>query len=153
MKTKATFILLGILIISIILSVLSLFIQTSNRESYVKIKDAIVYVEIADSPEKKYQGLSDRASMPQDRGMLFIFPGGNNGAFEMRRMRFPLDIIWIKDLKIAKLDKNLPPPYETNNVPVIVYSPGSVQHVLEVNAGWSDQNNIGVGDEVQIVIY
>ena len=34
-----------------------------------------IFVEIADSPDTRMQGLMSRPSMAPDRGMLFLFPG------------------------------------------------------------------------------
>lgn len=68
----------------------------------------------------------------------------------MRLMHFPLDIIWITDGKIVKIDKNLPPE---GTEPKEHYSSGQpVNYVLELNAGFTLDNMIQIGDKVQISI-
>lgn len=112
----------------------------------VIINDKIVNVEIAGTAEKHYQGLSNRENLCENCGMLFVFPDKKERTFVMRDMNFPLDIIWIDDDKIVKIDKNL--PSEGSN-PKILYSSGQpVNYVLEVNAGFCDKNNIKIGDKI-----
>ena len=153
MKKKLNTILIVALLASIILAVVSTLFFQPQPKSYIKINNVTLNIELADTPEKTYQGLSDREELADETGMLFVFPDGYSGGFEMRRMKFPLDILWIKDFTVAKIDKNLPTPFQTNNIPAIVYSPGIVQYVLEVKAGWSDKHNITIGDKAEIVIY
>jgi uncharacterized protein len=110
---------------------------------YVLLGGKKIYVELADTPEKSYQGLSDRDSMCADCGMLFKFPDYEERIFVMRRMKFPLDIIFIKDDTIEKIARNLPPEGE---MPEVLYrSEKPVNFVLEVNAGLCDKNNIREG--------
>jgi uncharacterized membrane protein (UPF0127 family) len=65
----------------------------------------------------------------------------------MKDMLFPLDIIWIKDDKIVNLSRNLSPSDNPQNQTDSVWL---VNFVLEVNAGFIDNNDIKVGDEVKI---
>lgn len=67
-------------------------------------------------------------------------------------MEFAIDIIWIKDGKIIQIDKNVEAPaVGTPDNKLKLYSPKSaVDYVLEVNSGYSDLNNIKVGDSVLI---
>lgn len=153
MKNKLNIVLAIVLLVSIILGIGSIFYVSKDAKSYIKIKDEIIYVEVADTPELRYQGLSNRPKLEEGWGMLFTFPEGYNSAFVMRDMLFSLDIIWIKDQKIVKIDKNLPPPYETNNIPAMAYSPGTIHYVLEITGGVSEAKKIAVGDDVEIVIY
>ena len=76
--------------------------------------------------------------------MLFPFDNKQNHTFVMRDMMFPLDIIWIDENKIVKIDKNLPP--EGHDFKKLYSSNQPVNNVLEVNAGFTDKKNIKVGD-------
>lgn len=118
-----------------------------NNGNYVVINKTKVYVEIASHPDSQYQGLSDREKICSDCGMLFVFDKSLPKTFVMRRMKFPLDIIWINNDKIIKIDKNLPPEGET---PTYKYdSNGIVDKVLEVNAGISDKYEFKIGDSIK----
>lgn len=113
----------------------------------VIINDKIVNVEIADTAEKHYQGLSNRKNLCDNCGMLFIFPDKKERAFVMRDMNFPLDIIWISNDKIVKIDKNLLP--EGSN-PKMLYSSGQpVNYVLEMNSGYAGKHGFKTGDMVK----
>lgn len=94
-------------------------------------------------------GLSNKTSLPQDQAMLFVFKKEDIYPFWMRDMKFPLDIIFIKDDKIVTISQNAQPPTSpSDNVPV--YKPMSpVNKVLEINAGLSKKYDIKEGNVVQ----
>jgi hypothetical protein len=52
-------------------------------------------LELALTSQARYQGLSDRPSIPDDGGMLFVFPNAAPRVFVMRRCRFPIDLIYL----------------------------------------------------------
>lgn len=121
----------------------------ANRENseYVIINNEKINIEIADTPESRYQGLSGRKELCDNCGMLFIFPDKQIRTFVMRDMNFPLDMIWINDNKVVKINKNTIP--ESSN-PVMRYSSDvPVNYVLEVNGGFCDKNEIKVRDGVE----
>ncbi len=122
----------------------------SLEKPYVKIKNNIIKVEIADDFEEQIKGLSNRDNLDDDSGMLFVFQDKQIRRFWMKNMRFPLDIIWIDDNKIVKIDKNLPP--EGENPQNIYSSEIPVNYVLEVNGGYCDKHNIKVGSDVILKI-
>lgn len=120
--------------------------QTLFTVPVVKINNITIPVEISDTPAKQVQGLSDRAELDSESGMLFIFPDKRIRQFWMKNMHFPIDIIWINDDKIVNISKNLPPEGE---LPDKTYSSESdVNYVLEVNAGFCDGNGIKTGDKI-----
>ena len=121
---------------------------SSLEQPNVVINNTVISVMVADEADEQYQGLSDRESMNKDSGMLFVFPDYQVKTFVMRRMQFPLDIIYIKDNKVVKIYKNLEP--EGDN-PVNKYtSPEPINYVLEINGGFSEVYGIEEGDEVEI---
>jgi uncharacterized membrane protein (UPF0127 family) len=74
-----------------------------------KVGNRSIDLEIANTPTQRYLGLSGRASICLDCGMLFSFPEKKEQSFVMRNMNFPLDIIFIADTKIIKIYHNLRP--------------------------------------------
>jgi hypothetical protein len=54
-----------------------------------------VSVRIADTPQKRYTGLSNTESLAEDEGMLFIHDSEDRYGYVMRDMSFPIDIIFI----------------------------------------------------------
>jgi len=122
-----------------------------DSTSKVKIADKEYLVEVADTESSRQKGLSQRDSLEEGKGMLFIFPSENIiPVFWMKDMRFSIDIIWINDGRIVKIDKNLPFPEDsTQDSDLTKYSPGGpIDYVLEINATESDKYKFKVGDSV-----
>lgn len=135
-----------VLILSFLIIAGFLYVKTKNENKYIEINSNKIYVEIAENPEKQYKGLSFREKLAQDQGMLFVFDNKQIRSFAMRNMSFPLDIIWINENKIVKIDKNLPP--EGRITSHTYTSQEAIDRVLEVNGGLSDKLNIKTGDSI-----
>lgn len=143
LKNKIIIFILALSIISLI------FIFYFEKEySYKKIiiGDKTIFVEIADSQEKRTKGLSGRNSLPKNKGMLFLFDKPDFYGFWMKGMNFPLDFIWIKDNEVIELTKNVKP--EDFQPPNLLIPKDRVNKVLEVNAGFIEEFNIKIGDKV-----
>ena len=115
----------------------------------VYIGNGIINAETAVSREKQYQGLSGRASLPENSGMLFIFNQPEKYYFTMRGMEFPLDFIWISGNKVVDLTANIAQP-TGGKKPVLISPNHPVDMVLEANAGIIDRFKVAVGDSVKI---
>src|SRR5690606_3450982 len=61
----------------------------------VKIGDRTFNLELALDDASRYRGLSDRQSLPDDGGMLFVFPKPRPLQFVMRDCLFPIDILFL----------------------------------------------------------
>ncbi len=146
MKTKKIIFILVFFCFS--LFVLSACNNSSNIDyQTIAINGHQLQIEIADTPIKQAHGLSDRQAMPFNHGMLFIFNDYLQPNFWMKDMYFPLDIIWIKDDVIVKINKNIP---LENNKNLTKYNPRQlIDKVLEVNAGYTQKYNIKVGDKIK----
>ena len=128
----------------------SVRIEQALSGPHVKINKTIIGVEVADSPGEQYRGLSNRKSMDKYSGMLFVFQNKQQRVFVMREMNFSLDIVWIADNKIVKVDTNLAPE---GKKPEMSYgSDYDVDYVLELNAGFVKKKKIKVGDAIEINI-
>ena len=99
-------------------------------------QDFVIHAELADTPFKRAQGLMYRDSLPDDRGMLFIFGESQAWTFWMKNTRLPLDILWLNEQKqIVHLEANVPictlsgdgcPQYQSNE---------PAMYVLELRGG------------------
>lgn len=116
------------------------------QENQIKIKDNIITVDIADSPEERMQGLSGRERLQLDSGMLFVFDQPTDPNFWMKDMNFPIDILWV-DVNgvIVGFEENIEP----STYPQTFSPPVQVQYVLEVPSGWVLQKNIQEGTLVE----
>lgn len=129
-------------------------LTTSNTATIkeVKIKDQTVKATLANTPDSRKKGLSGVTSLNQDEGMLFVFDQKDTEPyFWMKDMTLSIDIIWINDGKIAKIDRNIAAPLKgTPTTALTLYKPGMpIDYVLEVNSGFSDKHSLKVGDETQ----
>ncbi len=106
-----------------------------------------IVAEIVSTPEEIRQGLSDRPSIPRDRGMLFELGFRDEHVFWMNRMHFPLDIIWIDGDRVVEIAEALPPP-RTGAIPYSHVPKAYADRVLEVNAGVVKEAGLRVGDKI-----
>lgn len=110
-----------------------------------------ISVEIADSEEERKQGLSGRTSLGKESGLLFVFDPPKKPSFWMKDMNFPIDIIWISDLTVIGIEKNVAPEPGVDDQNLRLYfPPDNVNYVLEINAGEADQYNIKIGDSITL---
>ncbi|MFB6129388.1 MAG: DUF192 domain-containing protein [Salinigranum sp.] len=111
---------------------------------------ATVRVRIADTAQKRYTGLSDTKSLPEGEGMLFIHDHESKHAYVMRRMDFPLDIVFVDaDGRITTIHHAPVPPPGTKERDLKLYR-GYGKYVLEVPKGYTTRRNVTVGDRVRI---
>lgn len=112
-----------------------------------------ISAELANSPAKRTLGLMERDGLDEDKGMLFTFGIEGTYPFWMKNMKFPVDIIWINsDLSIVHIEANVPPCEAENDIDCASYvSETPAQYVLELPAGWTQKNNVSLGNTVEFV--
>ena len=125
-------------------------VEVDSGTAIVEINDTVLNVELAKTQQEWAQGLSDRPSMAENEGMLFINEQLILPGFWMKGMEFDLDMIWIRNGKIVGITENVPAPNEENETLQTYNPPTAVNMVLEVNAGWSEKNGIEEGDVVKV---
>ena len=112
-----------------------------------------IRVELAVSREQKTLGLMERRRLPENAGMLFVYDStqGPEAGFWMYRTRIPLDIAFIDSAGVIGSILAMVPCETTipegcpNYVPNVTY-----RYALEVNAGFFQRHQIGVGDALLI---
>lgn len=118
-----------------------------ENELFVLINNQKIFIELADTPEKRKQGLSGRELMTQDRGMLFVFPQPGLYSFWMQGMGFDLDFVFINDDKVVDIVENVSFP-QPDEPPRRVRSDKESDKVLELNAGLVEKLDVKPGDQV-----
>lgn len=116
----------------------------SGNEEVVSVLGHMFRVELADTDEERMLGLGGRDGLCEGCGMLFRFDAPGRYTFWMNGMRFPLDILWIRDGKIVFIAKNVPADFAG-----IIRPAAEANSVLEIDAGLSDQYGIMEGDDVE----
>jgi uncharacterized membrane protein (UPF0127 family) len=104
-----------------------------------------VTAAIADTPDLRYLGLSDTESLPEDRGMLFVYDEVGDHTFVMREMDFAIDIVYADDEGVITTIHHAPAPGPDEDGSDQQY-PGRGQYVLEVNYDWTTDRGVEEGD-------
>ncbi|MBI4185811.1 DUF192 domain-containing protein [Candidatus Berkelbacteria bacterium] len=109
------------------------------------VGSSTVHVEVVSTLAQMAKGLADRVLLSKDDGMLFIYDEPIIPSFWMKGMRFPLDIVWLKDSRVVGIEHRVP---ADNGA--VHYSPRvSVNAVLELNAGSVERYSLKPGDLVE----
>ena len=117
----------------------------------VRIDGTTVRAEVAVTGAERSEGLSGRASLADDRGMLFVYPDHLERTYWMKGMRFPIDIVWIDRGHVTGVEANVPVPVG-DNLPLYP-SRAPADRVLEVRAGWAARHGVERGDRVSVRDY
>ncbi len=126
--------------------------QVSSSQKQVVVSGKTINVDVANTEAKRSLGLAKRSSLGTDSGMLFVFDKKQAVVnFWMKDMEIPLDIIWISEGKIVKIDKEVPAQKGVGDNMLTIYPSGRpIDYVLEVNSGYTTKNNIKVGDTIDL---
>lgn len=114
----------------------------------VEIHGQLLKLETVDEPEEIQQGLSDRRSMQDDEGLLFVMPNVDIHTFWMYHMNFAIDMIWLRDGVVVEIAPNMPPPSETKGIPMTHTPKVDSDMVLELTASGAERYGIKVGDKL-----
>jgi len=100
-------------------------------------------VAVADTDEERSKGLMDITYLPENQGMLFVFPDNYAPTMWMKNTYIPLDMIFLsEDFKVLKIFANTT-PIQTSET----YSSDSpAKFVLEVNGGVAQKFGIEEGE-------
>lgn len=133
----------------LLLSLLIVGCQSPRPQTaQVEIGGVVLTAEIARSTEQQARGLSGRDGLAENQAMLFPYNDYQTRVFWMKEMRFPIDIIWIRDEEVVGVEYSVPAPTTTD---LTRYpSPQPVNYVLEVPAGWAVERNLQIGSSVKL---
>ncbi len=142
--------IIGIILVFVVLIGIIFIPKNSPQTSgySLEVNNKNINLLIADTDALRVQGLSAKDSLPKDTAMLFIFDTSDTYGFWMKDMKFSIDILWLDEKgKIISIEKNLAP----ESYPHIFIPPQKSLYVLEGNAGFSDENNLMVGNILNMV--
>ncbi|MBP9719489.1 MAG: DUF192 domain-containing protein [Candidatus Levybacteria bacterium] len=124
------------------------FFGVFGNKATAMIKNQSYTIDVVKTPKEKQIGLSGKKSIPLNYGMYFPFEKADYYAFWMKDMKFPIDIIFIRENKIVTIHDSVPfATSDTNNLPL--YQPDEpADAVLEITAGLSKKNGFIKGDTI-----
>ncbi len=125
--------------------------QDNGLASITTPKGAMIFAEVADTLDKRAQGLMYRTSMEENHGMLFIFPKLGYWTFWMKNTKIPLDILWLdKKGTIIHIEANVPICTRADDHCPRHYSFKQSWQVLELNAGVAEKLQLLPGSRLNI---
>lgn len=140
------------LLITAFVMVFSSSAQPSSRLKLAGIqvckdKAHCVAAEIAATPARRMKGLMYRKSLPDSRGMLFVYPQSEYIGFWMKNTKMPLDIIWLdRSKRVVHIVRNAQP---CMSEPCRTYvSREEAAYVLELASGMSGRWHLNIGDSL-----
>jgi hypothetical protein len=118
--------------------------SSSTKLHTIRINQLPLQVEIAQTSEASGLGLMFRENLPENQGMLFVFPHQQTLSFWMRNTYIPLDIAFIDEAGSIVDIQRMEPLDESKQY----VSAAPALYALEVNAGWFAKHGIKIGATV-----
>ena len=100
--------------------------------------------EVANNDPDRMQGLMHRRMLPENRGMLFVFPNIAPHGMWMMNTYIPLSVAFIDDKGvIVNIEDMQPHTRDPHN------AKQPVRYALEMNLGWFRKRGIGTGAKLE----
>lgn len=112
----------------------------------ISINGHRLIVELAATPPTRSCGLSRRAALDVDRGMLFVYPRPKVRTFWMKDTWIPLSIAFLDDSGNIINIEHMSPDQTGRKY----YSRVPAMYALEVNQGWFRRHGVKAGDRVEM---
>lgn len=117
--------------------------EASTPTARLTLGQYTVTAEIADTEALREKGLMNRFSLPENRGMLFVYPRPERLGFWMKDTRLPLSIAFIaQDGRILNIREMTPLTLD------VYLSEGLGMYALEMPAKWFERHGISSGMKV-----
>jgi uncharacterized protein len=125
----------------------------SNRGTVLIDTDGesvLMYVLVTESEEQRSHGVTNRTSLPEDEGRVFLYFEPRTGEFQMEDTPIPLSIAFFDvDGEIVEI-LDAEPCGDESACPT--YDPGvEYMGALEVNAGAFERLGVAEGDTIEVV--
>ena len=119
-----------------------LFLPHRSNTAMLEVSGRAFYLQRADTPQLRAQGLSGRKMLKQDEGMLFEYGSMGTRCMWMKDMHVPIDIVWLDTAKrVTAMERRIFP----STFPQQFCHQGS--YVIEIPIGSS--HGITPGQQVQ----
>lgn len=100
-------------------------------------------VEVARNKSERSLGLMNRTSMPESRGMLFVYPAPAYFCMWMKNTKIPLSVAFIDAQGQVINIEDMAPQTETNHC-----TARNATYALEANRGWFARYGVSAGSQV-----
>jgi uncharacterized membrane protein (UPF0127 family) len=115
----------------------------------IQIGTVTIQAEVAHTEAERTVGLSGRAHIADNHGMLFVFENDGRWRIWMRQMKVPIDIIWLDaDKKVVAVEHAVSPATYPNQ-----FAPSAdARFVLELASGAAAKAHIEPGVKAQFAV-
>ena len=118
----------------------------SNKTSLEFANGKKIIIDVADTPAQREKGLMFRKKLPQDYGLLFVFPQALGLQFWMKNTWVSLDIVFIgPDKVITRVHRRVRPSTQKTTDKEVARVGGYAQYVLELPAGAAAKQGLKEG--------
>lgn len=116
-----------------------------SEEVPLKLGQGEYAVRVVSEGAERVRGLSGTASLPKDKGMLFVFDRDGRWGIWMKDMNYPIDILWLDtSKKVVDMTERVSP----SSYPSTTFRPKApARYVLELAAGSVAGASIAMGDQ------
>ncbi len=120
----------------------------------ITVGGAAVVVDVANTEALRERGLSGRAALAPNSGMLFVFGQRGDWGIWMKDMNFPIDIVFVSDTSeqgvgsVVSVVHDASPDSYKKSPPDIFYPPLAVPYVIELPQGFAAAHGVAVGTKV-----
>jgi len=125
--------------------------QPPLRTVEMRVNDALLTVEIAETREEQEKGLAFRPALGPNEGMLFWYNSPRPRSLWVYGIDFPVDMVFIRGNRVVDYQENIPPPSKTWNDPAVVTTLEDTDAVLHLLGGRAAALDIRIGTEVEIL--
>jgi uncharacterized membrane protein (UPF0127 family) len=135
----------GLLLIAVIGAAL-LFYKTSSSPAEPAVTGEFggvsLKIDYATTSAARERGLGGRTNIPDDYGMLFVFPKDDVYGFWMKDTLVPLDIFWLDAQgHVVSMAQDV----ATSSYPNVFYPTAPARYVLETAAGFARAHSVATG--------
>lgn len=100
-------------------------------------------VEVASNKAQRSLGLMNRTSLPESRGMLFVYPAPAYFCMWMKNTKVPLSVAFIDAQGQVINIEDMAPQTETNHC-----TQRNATYALEANRGWFASHGVAAGSQI-----
>ena len=112
-----------------------------------QVANSDIRFEIVKDLVGQEKGLGGRSTIPDNYGMLFVFPNDGSYGFWMKDMLTSIDMIWISDNgTILGITSNVAP----STYPNVFYPPTPVHFVIETKVGLAIEKKWKTGTRITL---
>lgn len=152
MQRKHKKFLIMALVLGVLLALFFLFSRSTGDTApsisfttKASLRDVPLFLGVARNDKEREMGLSYQKELAFNQGLLFLFEDTMPHSIWMKRMNFPIDVLWLSDTGTILYVKEA---FSPDSYPEIVSPNVPASMVLELSSGFVRRYQIGVGDQV-----